>query len=272
MEEFRRITAAGVDRTSAAAALDAVFAEYVVPISFAEPVYAIHVSANDVAAGASPIWFDRDGRVVAAAVLVVRGTRGWIGGFGIVPSHRRRGLGAALLADILERARAIRIDSVALEVLAENAPARRTYESGGFASSRRLLTFAADAKEIRPERSAAPYAEAAQFLDLPDVIPPCWQREGASLRRQTNLHAVGDARAYCVFRHNGERAQLLKVRASSVEQFATLCASVVGQTGVERIDLFNEPSESASAEAARELGWSVKHEMDEMLIFLRHDR
>jgi GNAT superfamily N-acetyltransferase len=265
MEDFARITAADVDRTRAAAALDCVFAEYLVPISFAEPVYAIHVTANDVDAGSSPIWYDRAGGVVAAALLGVRGARGWIGGFGIVPARRGQGLGTALLAEIIERARALAIASIALEVLVENAPARRTYEGGGFACSRRLVTFTGEATRLLSRRAEAPYADPASFIDLPDETAPCWQREAASLRRQTNLHAVGDARAHCVFRHNGERAQLLKIRASSDEGFASLCTSVVGQTGVTRLELFNEPEASATAAAARALGWSVIHEMDEMV-------
>jgi ribosomal protein S18 acetylase RimI-like enzyme len=259
-----RATAADVDRTSAAAALDAVFAKYVVPLSFPEPVYAIHVQANDVVLGASPIWYGGDGNVVAAGLLAVRGTRGWIGGFGVVPAHRGEGLGRALLADMLERAHALALESVTLEVLAENPAARKVYEDGGFIAIRRLASFVMDTRRIAPVRGDAPYADAVAFLDADDATMPCWQRETASLRHQANLHAVGDDRAFAVFRHNGEVAQLLKVRAASVDQFARLSASVAGETGVARMKLFNEPIDSGLAEAARSLGWSEGDEMDEM--------
>src|SRR3712207_2883024 len=40
-----------------------------------------------------------DGEEVAgAAVLAVRGERGWCGGFGVVPAFRRRGVGRALMS------------------------------------------------------------------------------------------------------------------------------------------------------------------------------
>jgi ribosomal protein S18 acetylase RimI-like enzyme len=266
LEQLRRATAADVDLSHAAAALDGVFAEYLVPISFSEPIYAIHVSANDVDLGSSPIWYDDDDAVVAAALLGVRDARGWIGGFGVAPEHRKRGLGRALLCELVERAWALGLTSIALEVLAENVAARRTYEAGGFGSTRRLQTFGADAKRFERRPADAAYTNAEPFLDVPNDVAPCWQREAASLRRQTNLHAVGNARAFCVFRHNGERAQLLKVHADSTEEFTWLIASVVAQTGVTRLDLFNEPAGSAAATAARSLGWYLTHEMDEMVL------
>jgi len=262
--ELRRVTAADVDRASAADALDRVFANYVVPISFAEPAYTIHVEANDVAAASSPIWYDGEGSVVAAGLLGVRGKRGWVGGFGIAPAQRRRGLGKALLAQMVEQAWSLGLDSITLEVLVENAAARKTYAAGGFAPVRVLATFAVDARQVAPQAADAPYARAAPLLDDADQTPPCWQRESASLRRQPNLHAVGDGRAFCVFRHNGERAQLLKVRAASPDQFARLAASVVAQTGVARIELFNEPLDSPTAEAARDLAWTAANEVIEM--------
>lgn len=264
LEQFRRVTAADVGRADAAAALDGVFAEYLVPISFSEPIYAVHVAANDVSLASSPIWYDRNGSVVAAALLGVRDTRGWVGGFGVAPAHRKRGLGRALLAEVLERAWSLSLDSVALEVLAENVAARKTYDAGGFRTTRRLQTLGGDAKQAGTGPADAPYARAKPLLDVRAEAMPCWQREPASLARQTNLHAVGNARAFCVFRHNGERAQLLKVRADSHEEFAWLAASVVAQTGVTRLDLFNEPEDSNAARAARTLGWQVLHEMDEM--------
>jgi ribosomal protein S18 acetylase RimI-like enzyme len=262
MVRLRRVTAADVGSARAAAALDDVFREYLVPISFDGPAYALHFAANDVDLAASPIWYDGD-EVVAAAVLGVRGRRGWIGGFGVAPAHRRRGLGHALLADVLERAWSLGLVSVTLEVLAENTAARRLYEAAGFTPVRRLIAFGVDATGLQG-RAGAPYAEAGPLLGAPEQTGPCWQREAASLRRQPSLHAVGDARAFCIFRHDGRRAQLLNVRADSAEQFAGMAASVVAQTGVVRVELFNEPATSATAAAARTLGWKPLHELDEM--------
>ncbi|MFC4554365.1 ribosomal protein S18-alanine N-acetyltransferase [Georgenia faecalis] len=53
---------------------------------------------------------------------------------GVAPEHRRRGIGALLLADLLARARAAGCRRVFLEVRAGDAGAQRLYARAGFAS------------------------------------------------------------------------------------------------------------------------------------------
>jgi ribosomal protein S18 acetylase RimI-like enzyme len=263
VKQLRRVTAADVDRTHAAAALDSVFAQYVVPISFSEPQYAAHVAVNDIDLAASPIWYDGDD-VVAAAVLGVRGRRG-LGGFGLVPEYRGRGLARELLADVLERAWALDLESVTLEVLEQNPSARQTYGTGGFKRTRRLLTYEIDPSSLNVEAACAPYVDAEKFIDLPLDAAPCWQMEDVSLRRlPTQLHAVGNASSFCIFQHHAKVAALVRTGAPTAEQLAWLVANVVAQTGAEMLSMFGVPEESQIAEGARALGWRVAHVADEM--------
>lgn len=51
----------------------------------------------------------------------------------VLPSHRGRGVGRLLLAAVESEARALGACKLTLEVLSGNAPARRLYESAGFA-------------------------------------------------------------------------------------------------------------------------------------------
>jgi ribosomal protein S18 acetylase RimI-like enzyme len=269
MELFRHGTAADVSRADAADALERVFERYYVPVAFSEAAYAIHVDANDVDLASSPIWYDGEGNVVAAAVLGVRETRGWIGGFGVAPPHRGRGVGRLLLAELLERARRLRLHSIALEVLVQNAPARRLYGAFGFSETRKLQTFEARAKEFAAFRADVPYVPGAdRLIDRVDIPEPCWQLESASLRMQAGLHAVADSECTCIFRHNGETAQLLRTRASSAEAFARACASVAAQSGVSDLVLFNEPAQSSLVGAARLLAWNLVYEQCEERVFL----
>ncbi len=266
MKQLRRVTAADVDRARAAAALDSVFAQYVVPISFSEPQYAAHVAVNDIDLAASPIWYDGDD-VVAAAVLGVRGRRGWLGGFGLVPEYRGRGLARELLADVLERAWSLDLESVALEVLGENPAARQTYVTGGFMRTRRLLIYQIDPASLHVDAPNAPYADPERFIDIVPDTEPCWQIENASLRRlPTQLHAVGSASAFCIFQHHGKLAALIRAHAPTSERLAWLAASVVAQTGAESLSMFGVPEESQTAAGAGELGWSVAHVADEMVL------
>lgn len=53
----------------------------------------------------------------------------------VTPERRRQGVARALLADLFERARCAGARGIGLEVAADNAAARRLYESCGFALS-----------------------------------------------------------------------------------------------------------------------------------------
>ncbi|PYT03472.1 MAG: hypothetical protein DMF65_04155 [Acidobacteria bacterium] len=80
--------------------------------------------------------------LVGVAALAIRGEAGWVGGFGVVPRRRGRGLGRLLMAALLEQARACRLRRLTLEVLAQNAAARRLYEGAGMRVTRDLLILA----------------------------------------------------------------------------------------------------------------------------------
>jgi GNAT superfamily N-acetyltransferase len=101
--------------------------------------------------------------------LGVRGERGWIGGLAVVPEARRRGIGRALLEAVLEVAPA----TVSLEVLVQNEPAIRLYESLGFERVRVLEVWSI----ARPPRVEAHAVDPAPLGQ--EGLP--WQREDASL-------------------------------------------------------------------------------------------
>jgi hypothetical protein len=63
---------------------------------------------------------------------------------------------------------------------------------------------------------------------------------------------------------------LVRACAPTAKQLAWLVASVVAQTGAEKLSMFGVPEESQIAERARALGWIVAHVADEMQ--LRRER
>ena len=73
--------------------------------------------------------------------------RGWVGGFGIAPSHRGLGLAAPLATDLLDVARRSGMTRVVLEVLTPNLAARRAYERVGFRVERRLVVLSGTLRE-----------------------------------------------------------------------------------------------------------------------------
>ncbi|HEX7355140.1 MAG TPA: ribosomal protein S18-alanine N-acetyltransferase [Mycobacteriales bacterium] len=56
----------------------------------------------------------------------------WVQTIGVAPAYQRRGLGAALLDDLMTEARLRGAPTVALEVRADNAPAQELYGRRGF--------------------------------------------------------------------------------------------------------------------------------------------
>lgn len=170
-------------------AANRVYEEYVVPAQLTVEQAMYHVRANDVRLDASPLWLDAAGETVGMGFLGVRGTRGWIGGFGIAPAYRGRRLSRPLAEEMLQRAAGLGLAEVQLEVITRNPYAIRTYERVGFVTRRELRVF------VRPARhESVPMPEGVAAAADPDAAltaavaaagtrapAPCWQREPRSI-------------------------------------------------------------------------------------------
>lgn len=136
---------------------------YFVPMHLDEPTLRYMVDTWDIDLSRSRVAPD-----AGLANLAVRGDRSWIGGIGVVPEQRGKGVGRALMEAVLELAP----PTVTLEVIEANEPAIRLYESLGFEKTRVLEVWNVEAPLVEAES-----VEQSTFgqTDLP------WQREDASL-------------------------------------------------------------------------------------------
>ena len=75
---------------------------------------------------------ERDGRLAGYSLTWLGSGAGHLGNIAVAPDQRRRGVAAALLDDLLERARAMAVQSVTLEVRVSNADAQALYRTRGF--------------------------------------------------------------------------------------------------------------------------------------------
>lgn len=75
----------------------------------------------------------RDGEPVSSLKVIFVAPRAYIYAFGVVPEQRRRGVGRAVLAEVIAHLRDEGWRSVALEVESENGPALALYRALGFA-------------------------------------------------------------------------------------------------------------------------------------------
>jgi ribosomal protein S18 acetylase RimI-like enzyme len=183
------------------------------------------------------------------ALLGIRGERGWVGGLGVVPPARRRGLGRALMEAVLAEAPR----DVTLEVIVDNEPAIRLYESLGFARVRLLEVWALDAEVPAARVRVAPQAPIGE-----EGLP--WQRDDASLRPGCERIEVDGGAA--VIRGSGGTISLLQLRAESLEAARALVAAARSRgTGLRFV---NVPEGHAGSTAMAELGGSLSLRQYEM--------
>ena len=102
---------------------------------------------------------EADGRALGFALGRTRSRMGRVTDLYVVPEARRRGVGAALLRELVAAFRERGLESVGLEVTADNAAARAVYQRWGFRE--RWLELAAPLEELA--RRLGPAAPARSF-------------------------------------------------------------------------------------------------------------
>lgn len=246
----RFVSAATVSLEAYAAAITSAFEGYPVQIAFNAPMLARRVRFEQHDLESSLIAFDGE-EAVGMAGLAIRGPRGWVSGFGVVPAWRRRGLGRRLMAALLERARQAGLRQLSLEVLSENGAAQRLYESAGMRVTRDLLVLERPADYAPPAGAAAgtsaeaPAGELLRHYWRLHPEPPAWQRELSSLLA-ADLRGlyVGERerpRAYALLGRGrmDRNTYLSDLAASDAQAAAEMCAALDGVAGPARV--INEP-------------------------------
>lgn len=265
---MRRASFAEAATGEGASALNRVFERYLVPITFSSEQLHLHMTYNDVDAAASPLWYDDERNVLAAALLAIRGKRGWIGGFGVAPEYRGRGYAVELLQTLERTARARGLESIQLEVLADNAPAIASYRNAGFEIARTLRSFERLIEDSEKPRGFVT-AHPSEFIGMPDPARPCWQRERATLRNGAVSTGVTDTHGnYALFRFNSQAAQVLKVDAQDPKHLDILAHAIAAGKDFQSVMLLNEPEESRISDYAIKAHWSEPFVQYEMLLKL----
>lgn len=216
-----------------------------------------------------------DGRApVGFSMLGRRGDQGWIGGFGIAPDYRGRGLAAELFGAHLLLVRTLGLRRVRLEVLVQNW-AQKVYARAGFESFRRLAVLAgADAAETRQTLSVH-QADPSALLDhsprLHAACPAVWQREPESLRPQLGADTFGlqtgpeaEPTGFLLGRFQEGTVRILDGAAEGVQEAAELLRAAFSLHPGSRLFLVNEPEGSPLHRAAAALGMEEVHAQYEM--------
>ena len=186
------------------------FEGYFVPMTHTVDSLHTLIEVNDVALAHSFAAVDEQGRPGGVVMLAIRGSRGWIAGMGLAPEWRGCGQAVPLMEAALAEARRLGLDSVELEALVQNTPARRLYTRLGFAEERSLAVFTGPLADGATLAEDLPLVEditveqaLADFIALHQTPPP-WQRDRPSL-----MHMASSLRASALVDGGGIRATLI---------------------------------------------------------------
>jgi len=148
--------------------------------------------------------FDDD-RLVAFTLNGVSDALAYDTGTGVIPSHRRHGLGKQMLDFARVRLRETGYTEYILEVIESNTAALELYLAGGFHETRRLQCWS-----YEPQREAT--MSEIHLDEMPEWwdIQPSWQNSMASIRRAQDRHVtIGDEDGYAiVFPNTGDLPRL----------------------------------------------------------------
>jgi ribosomal protein S18 acetylase RimI-like enzyme len=205
----------GVGWEPLAAAFNAAFSDYTVPMALTPESLAAMQRRRGYAAGASFGAFE-SGRLVGFVLTCRDGDRAYNSGTGVVPAHRGTGLGRRLVEAVIAHVRGS-ARSYWLEVIESNEPAVALYRAAGFAEARRLQVWSiprADPGASAPPPEvpviAAPDLDAIA-ADADTALP--WQNSLASIRRASEPYvALGDEHGAAVIFPGSADLPLLCVR------------------------------------------------------------
>jgi ribosomal protein S18 acetylase RimI-like enzyme len=150
------------DFESLYAAFSAAFSDYVVPFALTREQLAEMMTRRGWMPEVSVGAFD-GGAMMAFTLNGVEGDRAYDTGTGVVPWHRRRGLGRELMDKSFELLRE-RCSSYVLEVIDENQRAFELYRSLGFEVSRGLQCWGYESQSRKVAKSQSRKVETASPL------------------------------------------------------------------------------------------------------------
>lgn len=269
--QLNYMPAASVSLETLADAFNAAFAGYFYPSQLDGAKLSRRVRLEQIDLQHSLLAYD-DAQLVGLALLGIRGSQGWCGGFGIVPEYRGRGCAKELLSAHFAEARGCGLKKLSLEVLTQNTPAIRLYKRAGMSITRDLLilerTLASGVAENAQELKAAEPPRLLRHFERLHTWLPAWQRSFISLLSAEEVRGVylgdagmPDAYALLVARPDGIM-QVLDLAAMDATAAHALAAGLAHRCGALRV--VNEPEESLFIAALSANGFAEMDRQHEM--------
>jgi ribosomal protein S18 acetylase RimI-like enzyme len=207
------------------------------------------------------------GEAAGICKLAIRGERGWVGGMGVAPPHRGKGIGEALMRTVLEEARARGLREVWLEVLFPNEPAIRLYEKLDFERVRVLEVWTLDGFDSREEGAVpVPLEQAQERIRRDRREREPWQRADESVAHLENVEALENDHGAVLYRRTDDRISLLQAVADDEGAARNLLQSLPPEAT--SLQWVNGPSGDPLNAAIESLGGTLAWRQHEMVLRL----
>lgn len=126
------------------------YSDYFVPIHIESDAMRRTVRRDAIQLLHSWVALDQD-RPIGVGMLALRDKAAWVGGLGIVPEWRGKGVGRQITNALIQSARQAEADYLQLEVIEHNQTAYQLYQSLNFKVTRRLLILEAPGRDFEAE-------------------------------------------------------------------------------------------------------------------------
>lgn len=272
-------------RKDLVSALNQAYEGYFVPIVLTLYSFDELVQRESIVLNSSVVALDGD-QVVGMGLLGVRGERGWVGGMGVIPSHRRRGISRKVLDALLRSAKKLKLKTVQLEVITDNIPAYELYKDMGFKTTRTLMVVGRDARGNVPDPpmtfmdnvrvKPVPLAEILPSLKNIEPVPVPWQREtlviersGAFFKALIAIQEPGDVvLGVCIYAEHGDNIDLIRLASASVDAGQMLATHLVTKYPLSYISYLNVADNDPLLPVLEATGFRVGLKQYEMIYLL----
>ena len=259
------VPAKSLDDEAIARLFTAVYAGYWHPIEIDAAGLRRMVATYDLDLAASVVAVD-GALAVGLAMLAIRGDHGWLGGMGVLPERRGKGIGELLTTRVLEGARQRAVAHVRLEVLEQNAPAIAIYRRLGFVDVGDVVVWRLEHGPPGDDAADADLDAALASLAAAEEAAP-WQRSPATVANMrglgSQLTAVRAGAGRAVYATTSAHASLLQLDATTEEDAAALLRAPFAR-GASSLLWLNGPAEGVAADVLRGAGaapLALQHEL-----------
>jgi ribosomal protein S18 acetylase RimI-like enzyme len=258
------VPSSGFTHAELADLFTASFEGYAMPMEIDEPTFRRMAELFDFDLDASRVAL-RGGRPIGLVNLGVRKPTGWIGGMGVIPDERRRGIGELLMRAVHHAARERGVRESLLEVIDSNAPAIALYEKLGYVHVRDLELWRLDSGATAGAAREVPAADAHARVRELRLAPEPWQRADVVMERVLAIeprHGLETAGGAAVLRVTGQAVVVEQIAARDAGAARELLAGAL-RLG-RPVRLTNLPAGDPVGDAFRELGASLdlrQHEL-----------